>query len=135
ECLAADPTLSAENRFSLLEEAAQLDPNNRDVLQRLVVFTRETGPQAEKSRRIFRGLIDRDEPSALAHVVLGSDAWMQNKPDDARYHWDKAFRLSGGDPTVGNNLAWILAHNKPVDLEQALAIINEVVKRQNNPKF
>ena len=47
----ADSKVTAEERFALLEQAMNLVPEDPNVLQRLVVFTRMTGAEAEKPAR------------------------------------------------------------------------------------
>ncbi len=119
-------------RFALLEQAVRTTPGDAAVLQRLVIFIRQTGPEGDKAREVFRSLTDRGEPSAVAHLILGTDAWQQKDHASARYHWEKAFQYSGGDALVANNLAWVLAHYPPEDLDRALAMIDAAIQKQPN---
>src|SRR5262249_31337193 len=86
-------------------------------------------------------MIDSGRSSAVAHLVLGMDYWSLEKPQDAKYHWERAFELYQGQNTnaallVANNLAWVLGTVPPVDLERALGMINAVVeKAPNEPRF
>src|SRR5262249_15609228 len=71
---AADAKAQTE-RFQLIEEAVKIDPTNPDVLQRLLGFLKQSGPEAEKARKTFADLTASGKPSAVAHLFLGIDAW------------------------------------------------------------
>jgi tetratricopeptide (TPR) repeat protein len=133
--LANDPTTPPDERFAVLEAAAQINPNDPDLLQRLVGYTRQSGETGRKAKKVFSDLIDQGKPSAIAHLILGVDAWQQNDFNTARYHWEKAFDLSNGAPLIANNLAWLLAHQPPVDLDKALGMIDEAIKKQDDPRY
>jgi tetratricopeptide (TPR) repeat protein len=125
----ADPKSAPAERFALLEQVMAIFPDSPDLLQRLVTFIRQTGPEGEKVRQKFRDLTAEGKPSAVAHLVLGTDAWQRDKPAEARYHWEKALQLSPGTPQVANNLAWVLAHYPPVDVDRALSLIDAALKQ------
>jgi Flp pilus assembly protein TadD len=125
----ADPKATHAERYALLDQVMTIIPDSPELLFRLVTFVRQTGPEAEKAKRKFRELTAAGAPSATAHLVLGIDAWQQDKPAEARYHWEMAFKLSPGSPQVANNLAWILAHYPPIDLPRAESLIDAALKQ------
>jgi tetratricopeptide (TPR) repeat protein len=136
-----DPKVTPEQRFTMLENAIKDFPDSIELLQKLVAFYRQEGEQGQKTREMFRDLIDTGRSSAVAHLVLGMDYWNREKPQDARYHWEKAFELYKGQDTnsallVANNLAWVIAHQPPVELDRALGIIDAVIeKAPTEPRF
>jgi tetratricopeptide (TPR) repeat protein len=140
---AADEKKSTpEERFRLLEQVIAINPNDINMLQRLVGFTRQTGSAAEKARKHFDDLINAPGPgAAIAHTMLGMDFWQQGDQKSARYHWEKAHNLSqsqGAGSTwalVTNNLAWLIAIAKPPDLDRALGMIESVLAKDQNPKY
>jgi predicted Zn-dependent protease len=107
----------------------QFDPDNPETYNRLLELTKQNVPEADKAREIFRKMIAEGRESALAHLFLGIDAWQQEKADEARHHWEKAFQMSQGAPLVANNLAWVLATRPPADLNRALDLINAAVAK------
>jgi Flp pilus assembly protein TadD len=125
----ADPKATPAERFALLEQVMAIFPDSLELLQRLVAFVRQTGPEGEKAKKKFRDLTAEGHPSAVAHLVLGTDAWQRDKPEEARYHWEMAYKLSPGGPMVANNLAWVLAFYPPVDLDRALSLIDSAIKQ------
>ncbi|MFO0811414.1 MAG: hypothetical protein U0746_22520 [Gemmataceae bacterium] len=126
---ANDPKVSPADRYALLERAMNIDPDNSDLLQRLLQFTKSTGPEGEKSRKAFKNLIAEAKPSAMAHLFLGIDAWQSDNPAEARYHWQKAYDLSAGAPLIANNLAWVMAHVEPIDLPRALSMVDSAIQK------
>jgi tetratricopeptide (TPR) repeat protein len=131
----ADAKSTPEERFGLLEQVMFLNPNDPKLLERLILFTHLTGAEAEKAKAAFRKLTDAGAPSATAHLMLGTDAWQQGDEKSARHHWEKAFEYSQGAPLVANNLAWMLAHTPPVDLNRALAMIEAALEKANDVRF
>ena len=72
----------------------------------------------------------------MAQLFHGIDAFQQNRPEEAKYHWEKAFALSNGAPLVANNLAWAVAFYPPVDLPRAMEMSNAAVaKAPNEARF
>lgn len=137
-----DPKFTAEQRVALLESALQLQPQDPEVLQRLLTFTRKTGGSSAKAQEMLRQLIDGGKESAVVHLILGIDAWQNNSQADARHHWEKALKLYKDNPQaargigmVSNNLAWALAHFPPVDLDRALALIDAAIAQDNDPRY
>jgi predicted Zn-dependent protease len=125
----ADPRATHAERYALLDQVMAVAPDSPELLQRLVTFVRQSGPEAEQAKKKFAELTAAGAPSATAHLVLGIDAWQHDKPDEARFHWEMAFKLSPGSPQVANNLAWILAHYPPVDLARAEDLIDAALKQ------
>lgn len=124
-----DPKSSPSERYALIEMAMNIDPDDPNLLQRLLAFTNSTGPEGERSRKAFKSLVAEGKPSAMAHLFLGIDAWQKENAAEARYHWQKAFDLSRGAPLIANNLAWVMAMHPPVDLPKALDMIDSAIKK------
>jgi Flp pilus assembly protein TadD len=131
----ADPKATPEERFALLEQVMFINPDDPTLLQKLVVFTRLTGSEGEKAKEAFRKLTEGPNPSATAHLILGTDCWQNGDEPGARHHWEKAFELSQGAPLVANNLAWVLSHVPPIDLPRALGMIDAALEKVNDRRF
>ena len=65
----------------------------------------------------------------FVHFVLGCRAWQAGETDSALFHLERAYELDEQLGLVANNLAWVLAHQQPPDLERALTIIDSVLER------
>src|SRR5205823_4094587 len=75
-------------------------------------------------------LLAKGQGSVSLNLVLGIDAFERGKLDQAKQYLEQAYKLDPAGPVLANNLAWVLAHTNPPDLDRALAIINTVIERQ-----
>lgn len=127
-----DPKSNFADRLTLLDGALRLDPDNPELFNRLMKLMKDKTPESEKAREVFRKFAVDQDKSAMAQLFLGIDAFQQDRAEEARYHWEKAFALSSGAPLVANNLAWAVAFYPPVDLPRALEMANTAVARAPN---
>ncbi len=111
-----------------LEKALVWDPANLQALSSLLDLTRARTPEAERARGNLREMLVNQPDSPMLHFTVGLLAWEENKPEEARLHWERAYKLSRDFPMVANNLAFLLANFPPIDLRRALEIIDEVLR-------
>jgi tetratricopeptide (TPR) repeat protein len=135
-----DETKINIERFAVLEEALNLFPNFRDVLERLAVYLRDGTPEEIKRAKeaIAQNIAAGGQDSAIGHMILGTEAYKKNPPDiaEATYHWELAVKANPeGVPQVANNLAWLLAFNKPYDYDRAIMLVNKALETQYKPEF
>lgn len=124
--------LSAADRLDLLRLALTYDPTNMDVLQQLLLQGRAGGDAAAQVKAMVQDLLVKGEASAVAHLLLGSDALEQNQLDTARRHLEQAYELNPQLVDVANNLAQVLLRADPPDLARALPLLNSAIK--SNPR-
>lgn len=129
EILARDPQADPGRQLELLEEAARLDPANRELLLRLGLFTKAKGPAADRAREVLRRQLARGKGTALVHFVLGTDAWDRGRTEEALLHLEQAYRQAPELGLVANNLAWVLIHAKPPQYARALELMDSALKR------
>jgi tetratricopeptide (TPR) repeat protein len=125
-------------RFALLNEALNLFPNHRDVLEKLSIYLREGTPdEVERAKKAIEDNIAAGgQDSAIGHMILGTEAYRKNDMESAKYHWDVAVKLNPeGIPQVTNNLAWLLSDTKPYDFDRALMLVNKALDAQPRPEF
>ncbi len=133
ESLARNPKAPVGERLALLERAVQLDFGNLNALVRLAAITKTADEaSAEKARAALRVLLAEGKSPAIVHLLLGMDAQAHDKVEEARLHYEQAYKLSPQTPVVVNNLAWALAHSEKPDLKEALNLINTVLQRAPN---
>jgi tetratricopeptide (TPR) repeat protein len=129
---------NAENeRFAVLTETLNLFPNDFNVLQAVSEWVRKGGAEGEKAKKAIEDNASQGGPSsAVGHIILGTLSWQNNDMETARREWDLGFEL-GGDkyPMVANNLAWLLAFYKPVDLDRAMMLVEKALEKEDNPAF
>lgn len=125
----SDTRLTLLDRLQLLQRALALDAENPDTYSRLLGLAKEKSAESVKAREVLHDLTKGAKDSFLAHLFLGIDAWELKNDKEARYHWEKALELSPEAPVVLNNLAWLLAHNPPIDLNRALELADAAVKK------
>ncbi len=131
-----DPKAEPGSRIALLEHGLRWDPTSKDLLGQFTRMLQTGGAEAERARAMLRNLLAKGEDRAGVHFVLGVDAWLRARLDEARLHFEQADRLAPGSPDIVNNLAWALIRTEPPDLQRALALANLAVERQpDNPLF
>ncbi len=114
--------------LTYLEKALKWDPANLQALSSLLDLTRGRTPEAERARSNLREMLANQPDSPMLHFTVGLLAWEENKTEEARLHWERAYKLSRDFPMVANNLAFLLANYPPIDLRRALEIIDEVLR-------
>jgi len=94
------------------------------------------GAEAERARAMLRDLLAKGEDRAGIHFVLGVDAWLRARFDEARLHFEQAERSDPQSAVIVNNLAWMLVRGESPDPQRALTLANLAVERQpDNPRF
>lgn len=136
--LAAQNPRDYRAMIAALREALRHDPQSVEAAERLVGFG-DPGPQnlssppdAEidrQSREMLQQLLVSGEQPAAVHMALGLKAWRTDDLETAGFHFQRAYDLDSSLSGVANNLAWVLAHQKEPDLEQALATIEPAIER------
>lgn len=115
-------------RLDLLGKALQASPNHPDVVDRLAMFVRYSGPSTDAARALLRDLLVRGQSPATVHLLLGSTAAAECRWNEARLHLEQAYRLDSRLPALLNHLAWALTEGATPDLERALHLADEAVK-------
>jgi predicted negative regulator of RcsB-dependent stress response len=133
---ANDPATSPTERFGKLERALTLFPSQPDVLKRLAAFMRTSGPEADKARAVIQKMIDEGNQSPVVLMIWGNYHWEKGNLTEAKFYWDKAMSQNDWPAEVANNLAWIVAfHLKPADLDRALVLVDQALKKEDKPEF
>lgn len=133
DALARNPKTPVSERLARLQQAIQLEPGNLEALTRLTAITKtKDEAAAEQARAALRTLLAEGKNPAIVHLMLGVDAQSRNQVEEARRHYEQAYKLSPNTPVVVNNLAWALAHSDKPDLKEALNLINMVLQRAPN---
>jgi tetratricopeptide (TPR) repeat protein len=136
ETLKDDPKAEPGKRLVLLEQGLRWDPTNTNLLDQFTRMLRAGGAEAESARAMLRDQLVKGQNRAGIHFVLGVDAWLRDRPDEARVHFEQAERLDPQSPVIVNNLAWALLHGESPDPQRALTLANLAVERQpDKPLF
>lgn len=127
-----DETFSRE-AFDLLQKSLSYDANHLPTYQALIRLYRVTDDAKGKSNitAMLREILEDDESTALAHFSLSNIYWVDGNFTESQLHMEQAFKANSRFSVVGNNLAWILAHSDPPELDRAFALASQVV--ENNP--
>jgi len=126
--LAANDPRELAPRLNLLHKSLAVSPNHPQTLNRLAIFLRYSGPQADAARAVLKDLLAQVQVPGTVHLLLGSMATAEGKWDEARLHLEQAYRLDPQLPALVNNLALALAEGESLDLERALRLAEEAVK-------
>jgi tetratricopeptide (TPR) repeat protein len=116
-------------RLAVIERGLAYEATNTALITQLGMLMVTGGPTAEKARAAVRKLLAEGKAPAMAHLALGNDAWARNKNEEARAHWEQAYKLDPRLTMVTNNLAWALAYREPTDVPRALALIEQAIAR------
>jgi tetratricopeptide (TPR) repeat protein len=115
-------------RLELLGKALRVSPDHPEVVNRLAMFVRYSGPSADAVREQLRDLLAEGQLPATVHLLLGSTAAAEGRWDEARLHLEQAYRLDSRLPALLNHLAWASTQGETPDLERALRLSDEAVK-------
>jgi Flp pilus assembly protein TadD len=108
-------------RCALLQRSLDTVPWNLPGIERLLQLTKDAPDDAQWAAGVLKKL-DWNAAPAEAHMLVGMDQWQAGDHAAARTHLEAAYRASPQDIRAGNNLAWMLAHDDPPELERALAL-------------
>ncbi|MFL5329790.1 MAG: tetratricopeptide repeat protein [Gemmataceae bacterium] len=141
--LARRPDSSLAERFGLIQSGLTLVPNHPHLLNRLFDISMQKGEEAEKSQKLIRDLLNNGAVAPILHFLLGTQAFNDGKLEEAKLHWETAYKSENtvvaiGNmyvstwAIVGNNLAWLIAQKKDVDtatLQNALEMVNGAIRK------
>ncbi|HEX3871523.1 MAG TPA: tetratricopeptide repeat protein, partial [Pirellulales bacterium] len=114
-----------------LSAAVQEDPANAVAVERLIAVWRRGGAIGLRAQHILETLHFDAIPTPV-HLLLGAAALERALPIVARRHFEEALRLDPESPEAANNLAWLLTHFEPLDVDRALTLVNPVIARFPN---
>ena len=119
-------------RVTYLFRALGAQPNHLPIYERLIKLADEKNSgdgSFVRVRRELNRLIAGDDPNPLAHFALSNILWQHEKFDEATIHLELAYKIEPRFTIVLNNLAWVLAHQDPPDLERALELASQAVEQ------
>lgn len=124
-------------RFELLSEALEFDPHYPPIFDEMMRILAEQSETADAARKFLIENVASGKAIGLSHLLLGSAALASDDPATAEYHLQRAYDALPNALIVTNNLAWFLAlHKDPPELERALELISNVLKRApNDPRY
>ena len=124
----SDVTL--DQKFDLLSKSLAQDITHWETYEELLQLYRESKTDSERKFivRMLENNVANNDSVALAHLSLSSIFWIQENLEKSRFHMETAFGLDPNFAFVVNNLAWILAHDDPPELDRAFELADQVVK-------
>ena len=133
---AAEGPSTAGERLALLELGLRHDPNNPMLIEGLARSIEVGGADVGRIRAAMQARLVDGKATSATHLVLGLDAFSRGDANEARVHWEQAFRIEPTAPIIANNLAWLLAHAEQPDLARALELANRAIEqRPKQPRF
>ena len=119
---------SIGEQLEQLQKALEADVNYLPIYERLIrQYRRQDDKTSKEIRTLLSGAIAGGESSPLAHFALSNVYMIDGQKDEADWHLQQAYRQDSKFAVIGNNLAWILAHRDPPELDQAFEIIKSVM--------
>ncbi|MEZ6118047.1 MAG: tetratricopeptide repeat protein [Pirellulaceae bacterium] len=126
---------SPEDRLSILSELIELDAKSEPVIVRLVALLHATEIQTQVAQLVsdridIASLTIDSQKTVAALAVLRGDMLA------ARDHFATILKRVPNDADTVNNLAWLYAHQEPLDLDKAIEFANKAVSlAPDNPHY
>lgn len=119
-------------QLQFLNQAQKADPSYAKVYSSMMeIFVR--GGRDEESRAKIRQrlqqIVASEQASPMAHFALSNIIFQDGDQEKAIFHLEQAYEMDNSLISVMNNLAWMLAHSEPPDLDRALELSTAAVKR------
>lgn len=123
-------------KFELLAAGMQAYPDELALYDRMLKLLESGQETAETARLFLQSNIVEGRAVGMSHLILGSNAFVTSKVDEAKLHLERAFELLPNADLVANNLAWLMIHADSPQADRAWALIQPVVERHpENARF
>lgn len=126
---------SAERHVGYLMQAFEAEPNNKEIIKRLVRSRFATGPLAAAAQKAIEGIEARQDVPASFWSIMGTGYGLRRQYEESWRYLSKAVEAAPEDARVFNNAAWVLLQLNR-DKENALTLINQALAIDSeNPVF
>lgn len=133
--MAMGPETHAE-ALQQLRNAFEFDANFAPAMSRLLGYAEIDQTAIAEFESMMNEILASGRGTALAHLALSNLAWLKKDTDKTTFHLEQAIALDATMPVIANNLAWMLAHGDPPELDRALNIAQAVIEDfPDNPRF
>lgn len=136
-----DQATDLDVKLALIQKSLNYDINYVLAYQRLVEQFRwsvkENPERANELENLLMENIATGKSTALSHFAASSLYSIKGDSTNSKFHIERAFELNSEFGIIGNNLAWLLAHdpNTP-DLIRANELASDVVEKfPSNNRF
>jgi tetratricopeptide (TPR) repeat protein len=130
---------SVNNRpaaFQLLANALEQNANELVLFEKVLKLLRDQDETATTAEAFLKSNIVQGKAVGISHLILGTSYFEKGNVDLAGTHLEQAFRLLPTGLIVANNFAWYLVKSETPDADQALRIIDAVIKEDGvRPEF
>lgn len=123
----------ARRQLSHLQRALDTDRANPAALARVIAVAQAAGRDQQQAGRMLEALARETWLPAKACFSLGNYFWSKGKLAAARAQLEQARRQAPANLEIANNLAWMLAHSEPRDLQRALTLISGAIDKAPRP--
>ena len=126
---------SAERHVGYLMQAFDADPQNSEIIKRLVTLKFAEGHLATAAQAAINDIESRADVPASFWSIVGTGYGLRKQYKESWDYLSKAVEATPDDPRVFNNAAWILLQLNR-DKEKALTLINRALALDSeNPVF
>ncbi|MGB1931275.1 MAG: tetratricopeptide repeat protein, partial [Mariniblastus sp.] len=119
-------------QLQFLNQAQKADPSYAKVYSSMMeIFVRGGRDEESRSkiRKKLQQIVASEQSSPMAHFALSNIIFQDGDQKTAIFHLEQAYEMDSSLISVMNNLAWMLAHSEPPDLDRALELSTAAVKR------
>lgn len=114
---------SVDEQLRLLNQTLALIPNNPQLFEYYGRLSAGQPATAVSVLRSMERLLRNGQESGLAHWVLGTILGRFQQFESAEHHLRLAAAKQPSQAAVYNNLAWVLTHQEPPQLTEALRLV------------
>jgi tetratricopeptide (TPR) repeat protein len=136
DILSKQGKITPDDQWALLERGLRLDPKNFHLLRELIVLSHAENAAGAKARQCLERLEGEQKDSATLQFFLGQDAVAHRQFAKAQRYFERTLALVPEYAIAANNLAYLLARNPTPDLDRALNLMHDVLKKYpSNPNY
>jgi tetratricopeptide (TPR) repeat protein len=128
QALGQRPGVTVTDRLEILAKALERSPKNAAIIKALAALANEPGDPGKTARDLLEAYPDGEQIPPAASFVLGTLAAQRGDFADAEKHLEIARTKMPRDPALLNNLAWVVAHLEPPQLDRALQLADDAQK-------
>jgi tetratricopeptide (TPR) repeat protein len=127
--LGQQPAEESSELLQTIVEGLRYDATHEGLLHSLLAFAQRNQEATDRALAASQSIMADGARGPALPLLLALHAHRQGQLAEARAYYEQAHHSAPNVSVVSNNLAWLLAHNEPVDLPRALQLIDDAVSR------
>jgi tetratricopeptide (TPR) repeat protein len=127
--LGQQPAQESNELLQTIVEGLRYDATHEGLLHSLLAFAQRDREATDRALAASQSIMADGARGPAWPLLLAIRAHRQGQLTEARAYYEQVHQTAPNVSVVSNNLAWLLAHNEPLDLPRALQLIDDAVSR------